>query len=88
MKKQPTLGVISRDEIQAGIEKVIKKVMKVDQVKENDNLRSDLQVDSLDVCELSMNIEKHFSIALLDDDIEKFQDMTVGEIIDLLYSKY
>ncbi len=44
------------------------------------NFQDDLGIDSLDLIELRMEIEKKFGIAITDEDAEKL--LTVGDIID------
>ena len=46
---------------------------------------SDLGADSLDIVEISMDIEKEFDIEVLDEDIERIK--TLGELEQLIGEK-
>lgn len=49
-------------------------------------LIEDLNLDSLDVVELSMHIEEKLNVQIEDDDLEKAK--TVGDLTSMLRSKY
>lgn len=54
-------------------------------IKENDLLVGDLDMDSLDVVEAVMTIEKEFGLALADSELNDIK--TVKDIIDLVEKK-
>ena len=54
--------------------------MEVDQIKENNALVDDLGCDSLDIVEISMEIEDHFDISIPDGFDEKAR--TIGNVTD------
>ncbi len=55
-----------------------------EQVKTDARLVDDLSCDSLDIVEMVMTIEEEFGIEIPDDDAEKFQNGTVGDLIDYI----
>ena len=55
------------------------------QLKETANLRDDLCIDSLDLTELQMELEKRFHVIITDEDAEKLK--TVGDIIQFIKKK-
>lgn len=55
-----------------------------DAIKRDSSLVDDLGCDSLDIVELTMTIEDEFKIEIPDDDAEKFQNGTVGDLIEYI----
>ena len=53
-------------------------------IKENSNLLTDLELESLDVVDLIVAFEKEFNLEIQDKDIKGFQ--TVGDIANYLKS--
>jgi len=53
-------------------------------IKENSNLLTDLELESLDVVDLIVAFEKEFNLEIQDQDIKGFQ--TVGDIANYLKS--
>lgn len=53
-----------------------------DAIKRESSLVDDLGCDSLDIVELTMTVEEEFNIEIPDDDAEKFQNATVGDVVD------
>ena len=53
-------------------------------IKENSNLLTDLELESLDVVDLIVAFEKEFNLEIKDQDIKGFQ--TVGDIANYLKS--
>jgi acyl carrier protein len=49
--------------------------------------RPNLGADSLDVVELAMAAEDEFGIELLDDEIEKLNIITFGDLVDVVHAK-
>lgn len=66
---------------------IIKKNIKTDgEVKENTDMRKDLNIDSFDVLMIMNEIDDEYSIAIEEDD---FKDVnTPQEIVTLLKTKY
>ncbi len=56
-------------------------------VDDQDFLKGDLGMDSLDVVELVINLEKILSIHISDDETSEIELMTVGELVDFLAKK-
>lgn len=57
--------------------------------KVGDQLKDDLRFDSLDMIEISMNIEKEFSISITDAEMDDpmWDTATVQELIDFVKEK-
>jgi len=71
-------------------EKVRKIVMKSsgcesDELNGDTSLRNDLSLDSLDIVEIIMNVEKEFDIMIDDDDVDKMD--TFNSVIDYLVNR-
>jgi acyl carrier protein len=49
------------------------------------NLRTDLNLDSVDVVSIVSQVERHFRIRMSQQDLEKL--VTVGDVLDLLQKK-
>lgn len=58
---------------------------KPENVKSEANLKDDLGMDSLDVIELVMEVEKEFKISISDNEYDGIT--TVGSVVDLVESK-
>ena len=56
-------------------------------IDDQDFLKGDLGMDSLDVVELVINLEKILSIHISDDETSEIELMTVGELVDFLAKK-
>ncbi|CAL4322321.1 Acyl carrier protein [Buchnera aphidicola (Thelaxes suberi)] len=73
------------------IEKKIKTIIskqfgiKIENILNESNLRTDLKADSLDKIELIMEIEDIFNIEIHDNDVDKF--INVQSIIDYVTKK-
>lgn len=57
----------------------------LDSIKENSKLVDDLGADSLDLVELTMDLEEKFGIKIPDEDISKLTD--VKSVVDYIVSK-
>ena len=55
-------------------------------VNEHSSLAYDLNMDSLDIMELGMDIEYEFNISITDEELSKFK--TVDVIVDIIASKF
>lgn len=74
---------MKREEIKQKVTDIVIDVLGVEasEVQESSHIQNDLGADSLDVVELTMNVEKEFNIELGDAaEIEKIH--TVGDLID------
>ena len=71
------------------VEKVVREALPQFGVEPDDITREatfeDLDVDSLDLAELSQIIEEEFGVALKGDDVAKIK--TVGDAVDLVVSR-
>jgi acyl carrier protein len=70
------------NDINVKIHQIIKDKLGVDEsaITNNASFYDDLDVDSLDFCELIVDIETEFNIAIPDDKYEKFK--TVGLLVN------
>jgi|UniRef100_A0A7V3VT36 acyl carrier protein len=57
----------------------------IDSIKESSKLVDDLGADSLDLVELTMDLEEKFGIKIPDEDISKLTD--VKSVVDYILSK-
>lgn len=74
---------MKREEIKQKVTDIVIDVLGVEarEVQESSDIQNDLGADSLDVVELTMNVEKEFNIELGDAaEIEKIH--TVGDLIE------
>lgn len=63
---------------------IIKRNIDLDATPES-NLKTDLNMDSLDLVEFGINVEMEFNgISIPDGDLAMFHDMTVDQIADYL----
>ena len=56
-------------------------------VDDQDFLKGDLGMDSLDVVEMVMKLETMLSVHISDDETSEIERMTVGELVDFLAKK-
>ena len=73
-------------EINKKLTDIISRKLVVDEIGSDDRLIEDLCADSLDIIELVMEIEREFSIVILDDEIDE-NFTTVGHLIDYIQDK-
>jgi acyl carrier protein len=59
--------------------------VEADQVQEDKSFVSDLQVDSLSLVELTMDLEDHFGIELPEEELVDVK--TIGAFVDVLLAK-
>jgi acyl carrier protein len=78
---------ISEEEISDRVRDIIRYKLGLEEHKlgEDAHFKDDLGVDSLDLIELQMEIEKQFSISITDEEVEKLT--TVGSIIACIKRK-
>ncbi|MBS1918484.1 MAG: acyl carrier protein [Bacteroidetes bacterium] len=73
------------------VNSIIKKIiaekfaLDEDEIQDDANFQNDLGVDSLDIIELQIAIEKEFKIKIEDEEVEKMK--TLSSIIDLIEKK-
>jgi acyl carrier protein len=81
------VGAMTADDLAYVVKDIIqyKLGLEENQLHHKANFQDDLGVDSLDLIELRMEIEKKFGIAITDEDSEKLQ--TVGSLIDHIKEK-
>lgn len=49
--------------------------------------KENLGADSLDIVEIIMKIEDEFKLEIPDDDLNKDEDMTFGQLVDYVFEK-
>lgn len=69
---------ITNNEIRAALADILQ--VQVSQVPNHAVLSKDLNIDSLDLVELVIDVENRFSIRIADDDIDKL--VTVADLVD------
>lgn len=58
-----------------------------EEITEEAKFKENLGADSLDVVEMIMAIEDHYKISIPDDDLNKDEDMTFGQLVDYVFEK-
>ena len=56
-------------------------------IDENYYFNNDLGLDSMDVVEFTIEIEKEFNIALSDENMEALYHLNVGKAIDMIHDQ-
>ena len=81
------MGKLSRQEIEEKVNEVIvdKLCVEASEVKPEAKLTEDLNADSLDAIELTMEFEKVFGITI-DEDMNAMQKRTVADVYNLVES--
>ena len=82
-KSQTTRRTVpDRSDLLQDVKQIIAEQMavQIDQIDENTALIEDLGCDSLDVVEISMEVEEHFDISIPDEAGENTR--TIGELAD------
>jgi acyl carrier protein len=76
---------MTRDEVKQALIEVLKdRGFDVSDVSEEASLTDDLGLDSLDLVDLTMDIEEKFGLSIPDEDLPKLS--TVGAVIDYIVS--
>lgn len=70
--------------IATGITRV-KPLLTEEDIADNDNLYDDIGLDSLDMVELIMDVERALEISVPDESINDFKRLTVGELAERIY---
>jgi len=78
----PTENQSPRDRILADVKQIVGEHMEIapETVRDGDALVADLGCDSLDVIEITMEVEEHFDVTVPDEASERID--TVGQIAD------
>lgn len=77
---------MNKEQIKVTLTTLIKEEYYIDEVSINEEAKlTDLGLDSLDVVELIMRVEKEFNIEIPDDDAEKLE--TFGSVLDYVDKK-
>jgi acyl carrier protein len=78
---------IKEKQIVSGIKKIIaeKFGLNENEIRSDANFQDDLGVDSLDIIELHMAIEKEFKLKIEDEEAEKMK--TINAVIELIEKK-
>lgn len=80
--RTPCRMVPDRDDVLEGVARIVAEQigMQVDGIKESNALVEDLGCDSLDIVEISMELEEHFDISIPDEFDKKAR--TIGDVTD------
>ena len=73
---------MNREQISNKIIGILRADLLIDEIKEADNIKNDLMLDSLDIVELSFIIEKRFHITIDMDIWRKIEEWSVSQLID------
>lgn len=79
--------MVNRNQIKTMVIQVLSKKFGVDprKINEETSLIKDLGLDSLDVTELSMELEERMGMEIPDSDLNNLR--SVGQVIDYIYKK-
>jgi acyl carrier protein len=79
--------VFVKPEIEFRIKKIIIEKLGIEEtvIPDTASFKNDLGIDSLDLCEVFMDIEKEFEIKIPDEDAEKL--VTVSSLINYIRNK-
>lgn len=68
------------------IRDIIAECMEVDssKISFDENLFTNLGIDSLDAIEISMNIEEEFDISIPDEKLAEFESITIMDIVKFI----
>jgi acyl carrier protein len=74
--------ILSRQEVLEDVKRIVSEFATVPpgQIQESHALLADLGCDSLDIVEITMEVEEHFDISVPDDQEQEIR--TVGDIAD------
>jgi len=78
-------SVAKKDIIAVRVTEIISQKFGVEEFAHEHSFRDDLGVDSLDIYEMIMEVEKEFHIKITDEDAERL--LTVGSIIKYVEQK-
>lgn len=78
--------MITKENIEGEILRIIKNLENKDSISPNADFIKDLNLDSLDVVEIIMEIEKDFKITITDEEAEKIN--TVQDAVNLVATKF
>ena len=78
---------ITKSAIESSVKKIISEKLGIleSQISDSASFQSDLEIDSLDLYEVIMVIEKEFDLKIPDEEAEKLT--SVGKLIDYLSNK-
>jgi acyl carrier protein len=81
-RNEPETGLRSRDDVLREVKQIVSEFagMAPEEIRETGNLLTDLGCDSLDIIEITMEIEEHFDISVPDDLGDGIR--TVGDMAD------
>ena len=72
---------MTRNEIKTKVIETVKEQLRMDVAEEMSTFK-DLGADSLDIVEITMNLEEKFGISIHDDKLETVKNL--GDVIDLI----
>jgi acyl carrier protein len=85
MAIQLKLVKMNKDQVKQMVTRMLYDKYEITLPKDESHLKDDLGLDSLDVLELAMDIEKETKISFDDSDIEGIS--TVGSLVDFVFEK-
>lgn len=86
------MSISPKDDMRLEIMGVITTMLGCQGLVEKDvvlKLDEDLGADSLDVAELTMELEDHFGVSIPDNDLfQRAADLTVGDVVDVVLKRH
>ena len=70
--------------VKAKVIQILKDELGFEEIKTSDKFRYDLNCDSLDIIELTVELEDEFEINISDTEINRLTNGTVGELIQYI----
>jgi len=80
---------IRKDEIKEKLKKIVQAQLgvKEDEISSEAKFKENLGADSLDIVEIVMKIEDEFKLEIPDDDLNKDEDITFGQLVDYVFGR-
>lgn len=81
--------MVTKERIKAEIDATVRKMLTVGPEEINGNclLRDDIGMDSIDIVELILHLGKRYRIEFTSAEEDHITDMTINQVVELVYSK-
>ena len=80
---------MEKNEVGKKLKEIVQTQLGVDEkeILPETKFKENLGADSLDIVEIIMKIEDEFKLAIPDDDLNKDEDITFGQLVDYIFEK-
>ena len=81
--------MVTKEHIKAEIDAIVRKMLTVSPGEINGNclLKDDIGMDSIDIVELILHLGKTYRIDFTSAEEGRITDMTINQVVELVYSK-